>query len=181
MKKPKEYFDLDLDTLRVLGAWAADCAERALPIFEEANPRDPRPRAAIEGTRAFAGGGKRTARLRTLAMEAFRAARETADPAASAAAQAASLAAASAYTHPLAASAQTKHILGPAAFAALAVEIRDHGDSARGEKEARLAAERARPEIRALLRKMPARAEGRSRADEIMRDLDSALRSKDKS
>ena len=44
---------------RLLGLWAADCAERALPLFEAKTPSDTRPREAIEGIRAFARGEKR--------------------------------------------------------------------------------------------------------------------------
>lgn len=28
-------FPLSIDTLRALGGWTADCAERALPLFEQ--------------------------------------------------------------------------------------------------------------------------------------------------
>lgn len=70
-------------------------------MFEKYADSDSRPRAAIEGLRVFAGGSKRTAQLRSLAMSAHAAAREVGHPAAAAAARAAGLAAASAYTHPL--------------------------------------------------------------------------------
>ncbi len=53
MSQASKYFDLSMETLRALGAWAADCAERALPIFEAYATTDPRPRAAIEGIRSF--------------------------------------------------------------------------------------------------------------------------------
>ena len=125
MGRESKYFTLTLESLRALGSWAADCAERALPVYEKHADSDSRPRAAIEGIRAFAGGGRRTAQLRSLALAAYAAAREADDPAAAAAARAAGLAAASAYTHPLADVQQTKHILGPAAYAALALEL-DH-------------------------------------------------------
>ena len=78
----------------------------------------------------FAGGGRRTAQLRSLAWSAYSAAREADDPAAAAAAHAACLAASSAYTHPLADIQQTRHILGPAAYAALAPELDGAGDFA---------------------------------------------------
>jgi len=115
MDRESKHFTLSLESLRAIGGWAADCAERALSVYEMHADSDSRPRAAIEGIREFAGGGKRTARLRTLALEAHAAAREVGDPAATAAARAAGLAAASAYTHPLADVQQTKHIVGPAA------------------------------------------------------------------
>ncbi len=48
--------------IRICGGWtesiarmfAADCAERVLPLFEKYNPGDDRPRKAIEAARAFA-------------------------------------------------------------------------------------------------------------------------------
>src|ERR1035437_10380680 len=98
---------------RLVGLWAADCAERVLPLFEAKAPPDTRPREAIEGIRAFARGGKRTARLRSLAWAALAAAREVGDPVAKAVARAAGLAAATAYTHALATLGQAKHALGP--------------------------------------------------------------------
>ena len=49
------------EDLRLVGLWAADCAERVLPLFEAKAPSDTRPREAIEGIRAFARVGKRTA------------------------------------------------------------------------------------------------------------------------
>src|SRR5215813_7653936 len=72
---------------RFVGLWAADCAERVLPLFEAKAPSDTRPREAIEGIRAFARGGKRTAQLRSLAWAAHAAAREVGDPVATAAAR----------------------------------------------------------------------------------------------
>lgn len=171
-----KYFTLSLDSLRALGSWAADCAERALPVFEKHAGLDPRPRAAIEGIRAFAAGGKRTAQLRTLALAAHAAAREVTDPAAAAAARAAGLAAASAYTHPLADVQQTKHILGPAAYAALALEMDRPGDAAIAEGEVCWAIEHVPAEARDILLHMPAREAGKSRVDEILYALDAGIR-----
>ncbi len=170
------YFDLPLDSLRALGKWAADCAEVARPVFETHAPTDPRPRAAIEGVRAFAAGGKRTAALRTLALGAMRAAREVGDPAAQAAARAAGLAASSAYTHPLADVQQTKHIVGPAAHAALALELERGHEMMPGEIIR--AVESVPPQVQEILRNMPARSDGKSRLDHLMYMLDSAIRSK---
>jgi len=178
MPTPKQYFDLPLETLRVIAGWAVSCAERALPIYKAWNPGDPRPQAAIDGAREFADGGKRTAKLRVLAMDAYRASLETGDPAASAAARAASLAAASAYTHPFADVNQAKHILGPAAYAALAVEIRNDNNHNLGDAEIRQAVDLARREIVDLLLKMPRQPEGKIRLDKLMYDLDMGLREK---
>jgi hypothetical protein len=38
---------------RLMAAWAADCAERVLALFEQAYPEDERPRKAIEACRAW--------------------------------------------------------------------------------------------------------------------------------
>src|SRR5262245_10357010 len=129
---------LSEDDRRLIGAWAADCAERVVPLFEAKVPTDSRPREAIEGIRTFAAGGKRTAQLRALAWAAHAAAREVGDPVATAAARAASLAAATAYMHPLATPHQVKHALGPAVYAARARELAA-GDPAAGDDEIRWA------------------------------------------
>ena len=73
---------------RLLASWTADCAERVLPLFEAQAPADTRPCQAIEGIRAYAREGKRTARLRALVWGAYAAAREVDEPAATAAARA---------------------------------------------------------------------------------------------
>jgi len=122
----------------------------------------------------FAGGGKRTAQLRSLALSAFSAAHEAGDPAA--AARAAGLAASSAYTHPLADVHQTKHILGPAAYAALALELYHAGDPNIGNGEVRWAIEHVPSEVREVLLQMPARQAGNSRLDKILYELDEGIR-----
>lgn len=43
---PADYFELSVDELRVVAGYAAESAEAVLTIFEQANPDDPRPRAA---------------------------------------------------------------------------------------------------------------------------------------
>ena len=176
MRRESKYFTLTLDSLRALGSWAADCAERALLVYEKHADSDSRPRAAIEGIRVFAGGGKRTAQLRYLALSAFSAAREADDPAATAAARAAGLAASSAYTHPLADVQQTKHIVGPAAYAALALELSQGGDHSIGDNEVIWAIEHVTPEVCAILLQMPAREIGRSRLENIMYEIDVSIR-----
>jgi hypothetical protein len=123
---------------------------------------------AIEGIWVFAGGGKRTAQLRSLAWSAYSAAREAGDPAA----------AASAYTYPLANVHQTKHILGPAAHAALALELDHAGDLNIGDGEVRWAIEHVTSEVREVLLQMPARQAGNSRLDKILYELDAGIRSR---
>lgn len=178
MNRESKYFTLSMESLRVIGGWTADCAERALSVYERHAASDSRSRAAIEGIRVFADGGKRTARLRSLACEANAAAREVGDPAAAAAARAAGLAAASAYTHPLADVQQTKHILGPAAYAALALELDHGGDPSIGDGEVRWAIEHAPSAVREVLPQMPARQPGQSRLDMILYALDAGIRAR---
>ncbi len=176
MPHESKYFSLTLESLRALGGWAAGCAERALSVYENYANSDSRPRAAIEGIRVFAGGGKRTAQLRSLALAAFSAAREAGDPAATAAARAAGLAASSAYTHPLADVQQTKHIVGPAAYAAIALELNQGGDHSIGDDEVIWAIEHVPPEVRAILLQMPAREIGKTRLENIMYQIDASIR-----
>jgi hypothetical protein len=178
MDRESRYFTLTLESLRAIGGWTADCAERALSVYETRAGSDSRPRAAIEGIREFAGGGRRAARLRSLAMEANAAAREIGDPAAAAAARAAGLAAASAYTHPLADVHQTKHIVGPAAYAALALELDHDGDPSVADGEVRWAIEQAPSEVREVLLQMPARQAGRTRFQTLLYELDAGIRAR---
>ena len=172
------YFTLALDSLRTIGGWAADCAEHALPVFETCVASDARPRAAIEGIREFARGGNRVVRLRTVATQALAAAREAGDPAAAAAARAAGSAAASAYTHPLRDVDQTKHIVGAAAYAALALELDQNGDPSVGDSEVRWAIEHAPSEACEVLSEMPARQPGRSRTETLLYELDAGIRAR---
>ncbi len=176
MTRESKYFSLSLESLRALGSWAADCAERALSVYESQAESDSRPRAALEGIRVFAARGKRTAQLRSLSLAAFSAAREAANPAAAAAARAAGLAASSAYTHPLADVQQTKHIVGPAAYAALALELSQGGDHSIGDHEATWAIAHVTPQVREILVHMPAREMGRTRLDHLMYQVDVGVR-----
>ena len=178
MDREAKYFTLSMESLRTIGGWAADCAERVVSVYETRAHADTRPRAAIQGIREFAAGGKRTARLRSLALEAHAAAREAGDGAAAAAARAAGAAAASAYTHPLADVHQTKHIVGSAAYAALACELDHGGDPRIGEGEVRWALAHAPPEVREILLQMPARQAGKSRLDTLLYELDAGIRSR---
>lgn len=59
-----------------LASWAALCAERALPIFEEHRPGDGRPRAAIESVRAWMRDEIPMTACRTAAFAAHAAARD---------------------------------------------------------------------------------------------------------
>lgn len=168
--------ELSLDELRAMAAWAADCVERALPVYEAHAPGGARPRACLEGARAFAVREKRSKRLRTLAWAAFAAARETPEPAPAAVANAAMLTAAIAYTHPLADAGQTKHIVGPPGYAALGLELAGGGDPSIGDDAVRWALEHAPPEVGAVLQRMPARQLGKNRLNALFYALDTGLR-----
>ena len=62
---------------RVLAVWAADCAERVLPFFEDAFPEDDRPRRAIEALREWVRTGVfGMADVRETSLVAHAAARE---------------------------------------------------------------------------------------------------------
>ncbi|MCB0111786.1 MAG: hypothetical protein KDE53_37940, partial [Caldilineaceae bacterium] len=174
-----KYFTLSLDSLRVIGGWAADCAERVLWVYELHAAADARPRAALDGIQEFAAGGKRAVRLRSLAMAAHAAAREIGVPVAAAAARAAGHAAASAYTHPLRDVQQTKHIVGPAAYAAFALELHHPADPTIADREVAWAIAHAPPAVRAVLLEMPARVVGKSRVEGILYALDAGIRGRD--
>jgi hypothetical protein len=178
MTRKKDYFEINMEELQSLGKWAADCAERALAIYESIEHEDNRPRNAINGTKDFSSTGKRTNHLRKLALDAYRASLETKDTAASAAAQSASLAAASAYTHPFKDINQSKHILGPAVYSAVAIELYNELDQKIGDREIELAIDSATYEIAELLSKMPAHEIGTKRIDQLFYELDSGIRDK---
>ncbi len=59
-----------------LAMWAADCAEHVLHHFEQARPKDDRPRRAIDLGRAWARGEISWAEVRTAAGHANAAARD---------------------------------------------------------------------------------------------------------
>lgn len=103
---------LSLQDRRLVASWAADCAERVLPLFEAAVPDDLRPREAIDRARGFARGELGAAEEIRRRFVAGRAARGLADPAAKAAALSAAQAASVAH--------MGAHALGAAAYAATA-------------------------------------------------------------
>src|SRR5437764_343806 len=93
---------------RIVAVWAADCAERALGLFEAEAPGDARPRDAITRLRAFARGELGVAEEIHRRFVAGGAAREVSAPAAVAAARAAGQAASIPH--------MGAHALGPAAY-----------------------------------------------------------------
>jgi hypothetical protein len=73
-KMTKEISKQDQKSLAI---WAADCAERVLPFFEKAYPKDDRPRKTIEACRTWVRTGVfKMADIRKAALAAHAAARE---------------------------------------------------------------------------------------------------------
>jgi Imm-5 like putative immunity protein len=131
---------------RIVAVWAADCAERVLPLFEAEAPGDRRPRDAIARLRAFSRGelGVGEARRRFVAHAA---AREVSAPAAAAAARAAGQAASVPH--------MGAHALGAAAYAAKAAGLAAPDRLEAASEEIRWQLGRLSPPARAALRKLP--------------------------
>jgi hypothetical protein len=130
---------------RIVAAWAGDCAERVLGLFEAEAPADRRPREAIARLRAFSRGelGVAEARRRFVAHAA---AREVSDPAAAAAARAAAQAASIPH--------MGAHALGAAAYAAKAAGLAAPGTEAVSD-EIRWQLDHMSTAVRAALRQLP--------------------------
>ncbi|MFM9921246.1 putative immunity protein [Lacisediminihabitans sp. H27-G8] len=169
-------FELTLDELRAVARHAAECSQEVLPLFESANPEDPRPRAAIEAAWTFANGGARTNLQRVTALQAHRAARDGTTEAARYAAGAAGDAAAAAYLHPLAKATQVGHILRAAANAAHAAELSAGNDPLVGRALIQQARNRATPTVIDVLGRYPLAPIGKTRVAHLMTALDGLLR-----
>lgn len=130
---------------RRVAAWAADCAERVLPLFEAEAPADDRPRDAIARARAFAGGELDAAGEIRRRFIANRAAHAVHSPAAKAAAWAAGQAAGVAH--------MGAHALGAAAYAAKAAELAAPGDGGAAELSWQL--EHMSEPVRSALQQLP--------------------------
>jgi len=158
---------LSEDDRRVLAVWAADCAERTLPVFEAQIPGDTRPRDAIDGLRAFARGEMRIGQVRALSARAHAAARETGDAAAAAAARAAGQAAGVAH--------MAAHARGAAAYAAKAAGLAAPGDPTAVADEVRWALSHASPTIRDVLRRLPPPPRSAGTLGAVISDLHTKL------
>ncbi|MEI3847924.1 MULTISPECIES: putative immunity protein [unclassified Microbacterium] len=146
MSAPRSAQALTEAQRRTLAAWAADCAERVLPLFEAEAPGDARPRDAIARARAFSRGELDTAGEIRRRFVAGRAASAVDRPAAVAAARAAAQAAGVAH--------MAAHALGAAAYAARAAREGRPEDAEGFEAELRwqvgALSDAARPALRAL-------------------------------
>jgi len=100
---------------RLVAAWAADCVERVLALFEAEAPADLRPREGIARVRAFARGELSAADEIRRRFVAGRAASDVRTPAAVAAARAVGQATGIAH--------MGAHALGAAAYAAQATAL----------------------------------------------------------
>jgi len=109
----------DIQDQRLLAIWAADCAERVLPIFEKAYLKDDRPRKAIEACRTWVRTGVfKMADIRKASLAAHAAARDAKENnAACFAARAAGQAVATAHV--------PQHAFGAAYYALKAVAAAD--------------------------------------------------------
>ncbi|MBO9554954.1 putative immunity protein [Cellulomonas sp.] len=132
---------------RTVAEWAADCAERVLPLFEAEAPDDDRPRDAIARARAFSRGELRAADEIRRRFVAGRAAAAATSPAGVAAARAA--AQASGVAH------MGAHALGAAAYAAKAAGLAAPASAGAVDDEVRWQLARMTAETRRALRRLP--------------------------
>jgi hypothetical protein len=132
---------------RLVAAWAADCAERVVGLFEAEAPADNRPRALIARTRAYARGELNTAvEIRRRFVGGVPAGEVTA-PAAAAAARAASQAVATSH--------MGAHALGAAAFAVRAASLAAPDRPEVVDEEVRWQLTHMTAEVRAALSTLP--------------------------
>ncbi|BDO43704.1 putative immunity protein [Cellulomonas sp. NTE-D12] len=139
---------------RTVAAWAADCAEHVLPIFEAEAPDDDRPRALVERTRAYARGELSAAEEIRRRFVGTVGRGEVTAPAAAAAARAAGQAVAVCH--------MGAHALGAAAYAARAVAIAQPDRPEAAEEELDWQLDHMSPEVRAALRTLPPAGRDRS-------------------
>lgn len=131
---------------RLVAAWAADCAERVLGLFEAESPNDDGPRAAIARARAFARGELNTA-VEIRRRFVGGAARAAKSPAAAAAARAAGQAAAVCH--------MGAHALGAAAYAVSAASLAAPGRPEAATDEIHWQLSHLTADVRAALQTLP--------------------------
>lgn len=169
-------FELTMNELRSVTAYAVACAKPTLGIATGATPDDQHAAAAIAAAETFAEGAARSNLQRTAAVAAYRSARDAPTEAARHVAMAAGDAAASAYLHPLRNATQVRHILGSAAHAACAVESVRGDDPVVAEYMLHAAAQRITPTVQAVLERYPRAPGGSMRVAILMQKLDSLIR-----
>jgi hypothetical protein len=132
---------------RLVALWAADCAERVLPLFEVEAPDDDRARDGIDHARAFGRGELDTAGEIRRRFVAGRSAQSATSPAAVAAARSAGQASGVAH--------MGAHALGAAAYAAKAAALAavDHDAARRDEVTWQL--QQMTDDVRTALARLP--------------------------
>src|SRR4029453_8625434 len=169
---------------RLAAAWAADCAERVIALFEAEAPDDGRPRALIARTRAFARGELKTAEEIRRRFVGGVGAGDVKAPAAAAAARVAGQAVAVCH--------MGAHALGAAAYAANAAGLADPDRPEAVKDEIRWQLEHMSAGLRAALRALPPIGQNSSgplgpglfasgRLGTIIRDLQAGLAHLDRS
>lgn len=143
---------LDEADRRIIAAWAADCAERVLALFEAEAPTDGLARDGIERARRFARGELDAVTQIRDRFVAGRAARAATSDAGRAAARAAGQASGVAH--------MGAHALGAAAYAALAAGLAAPGQGA--DAELAWQVEHASEPVRRALRRLPLLGEAAS-------------------
>jgi hypothetical protein len=153
----------------VLAVWAADCAERTLSLFEKEAPLDPRPRAAINGLRAFARGELKIGPMKKLSIGAHTAARSVDHPAAIAAARAAGQAAATAH--------MATNAREASGYTAKAAGLASADSEAAATNELVWHVRHASPRVREVLRRLPPPERDTALLARLVAELDSRVRS----
>jgi hypothetical protein len=144
MRSPQTLSEADR---RQVAAWAADCAERVLDVFETEVPGNDRPRQLIGRARAFARGESATAEEIRRRFVGGVGAGDVMAPAAAAAARAAGQAVAVCH--------MGAHGLGAAAYAAKAAGLAYPHRPDAVEEEVHWQLARMSAEVRAALRSLP--------------------------
>lgn len=144
MASPQSLSDADR---RVVAEWAADCAERVLPLFQAEAPSDDRPEEAIGRARGYARGELSAAEEIRRRFVAGRAASVVSSPAAVPAARSAAQAAGVAH--------MGAHVLGAAAYAARAAGEASSDAASAIDEEIRWQLEIMSPNVRDALAQIP--------------------------
>jgi hypothetical protein len=163
---------------RLAAAWAADCAERVLGLFEAEVPGDDRPRAAIARARSFARGELDTAKEIRRRFVGGVPVGEVKAPAAAAAARSAGQAVAVCH--------MGAHALGAAAYAVKAASLAAPDRPEAADDEIRWQLTHMTAEVRTALGALPPVGKNRSgplgpgllasgQLGTIIRDLQSGL------